>query len=121
MTRKIPFILAMIILAGHFLRWGSILFAIICLIFPVMLLIKQEWVISFLRAITWFATAFWLLVSTNLVLDRLAQEGDWIRLAIIMLAVTVFTWWAGHVLGTLRAEYSAGGEADDTSDSTDDV
>ena len=119
MTRKIPFIIAMLILAGHFLRWGSIIFAGLCLLLPALLLIKQEWVISFLRAITWFATAFWLLVSTNLVLDRLAQEGDWIRLAIIMLSVTIFTWWSGSELGTLRAEYAAGGEADDTPASSD--
>lgn len=121
MTRKIPFIISMLILAGHFLRWGSPLFAIASLILPLLLLIKQEWVISFLRSITWFATAFWALVSTNLVLDRLAQDGNWIRLAIIMLAVTVFTWWSGSQLGGLRAEYSAGGETDDTSESTDDT
>jgi len=111
----------MLILAAHFLRWGSFFLAGIAVLIPVLLLIKQRWVISFLRAITWFATAFWGLYSTTMILERLAQGDDWIRLTFIMLAVTVFTWWSGHQLFTVRAEYVAIDVDDNTTDTAEEA
>ena len=112
--RKIPFVLAMIILAAHFLRVGLMPVVGICLLIPALLLIQERWVIGLLRSIAWFTTAFWAFYGGILVFDRLAAGEAWMRLAFIMLAVTVFTWYSGFLLSDVRREYRrAEAEADE--------
>ena len=105
MNRKIPFVIAMLIFGAHFLRVNILPLAIIVFLTPAMLLIKQRWVIGLLRSYAWFTTAFWAFYGGILVFDRLAAGQDWIRMAFIMLSVTVFTWWSGFVLSDVRRGY----------------
>lgn len=105
MTHKLPFVLAMIILAAHFMRVGILPVVAICLLIPALLLIKERWIIGLLRSVAWFATAFWGFIGVSSVLERIAKGDDWILAAFIMLAVTVFTWYSGFLLSNVRREY----------------
>jgi len=94
--RIFPIVFALILLAAHFSRNGNNILAIVSLLLPFLLFIKQIWVIHLLQAVTYLGGLAWAFGAYTLVNMRISFGQPWTRLLIIMAVVTVFTIWAGY-------------------------
>jgi len=106
--RLVPVILSFLLLGAHFYRSGLAIGAGICLVMPVLLLVRDSWVprlmqlLLLLGALEWLRTLF---VIANM---RIAYEQPWIRMAVILGAVALFTALSGLVFRSkaLRKRYA---------------
>ena len=91
MAKLIPAILSFIILSAHFFRaeiyWLSIL-VILCI---VLLFLKKSWVPIIMQLILFLGTLEWLRTIYILINERLELGLPWLRLTIILGAVTILT------------------------------
>ncbi len=106
--RRIPFVIAMIILAAHFLRTGASALTLLCLLLPFLLFIKRSWVITTTSLFAYFGGIIWLFVTYDLYLQRAASDQPWARMILILGTVAIFTFAAGILLKTaaVRKLYS---------------
>ena len=96
--RFIPVILAFFLLGAHFLRSGHILLLGICVLTPCLLLIKKRWILLLVRWLTYAGALIWLHTIFVLVRQRMIIGDPWGRMLLILLGVTLFTIYAGHLL-----------------------
>lgn len=95
--------LALAVLAAHFYRAGSWLAVVVCLaLLGLMLLLKRPWVPRLLQAGLALGTLEWLWTTFVLAQQRLALGQPWQRMALILLAVAVFTAASALVLNQRR-------------------
>ncbi len=99
-SRIIPYVFMIILLAAHFSRSVSNIFAVIALLIPFLLFIKQKWVIISLEIVGYLAAIVWLLGAYQYIQIRIASGDGWIRLLIIMSCVALYSAWAGFFLRT---------------------
>ena len=99
--RLIPAFLCVIMLGAHFLRAGIKPMFLACLLFPSVWLARRNWA----RLVTMFvlgaASIVWVLTSLQLVMFRQMKDAPWLRLALILGAVTLFNLLA---IGLLTGE-----------------
>lgn len=93
--RLLPLILADLLLAAHFLRFGGFSPAALALLFLITLFIRRSWIIRLWQALMFVATLVWIDTAIKLIRLRLALDLPWIRLAIIMALVIALTAFAG--------------------------
>lgn len=107
--RRIPFVIAMIILAAHFLRTGALTLTLLCLLFPFLLFIKRSWVITATSLFAYIGGIIWLFVTYELYLARVASGQPWTRMIVILGTVAIFTFAAGMLLKTaaVRKHYDS--------------
>jgi len=106
--RLVPVILSFLLLGAHFYRSGLPIGAGFCVVIPVFLLVRDSWVprliqiFLLLGALEWLRTLF---VIANM---RIAYDQPWVRMAIILGAVALFTALSGLVFRskTLRKRYA---------------
>ena len=98
--RFIPVILAFFLLGAHFLRSGHILLLGICVLTPCLLLIKKRWILLLVRWLTYSGAFIWLHTIFVLVRQRMIIGDPWGRMLLILLGVTLFTIYAGYLLGS---------------------
>lgn len=96
--RLIPFMLASLILGAHFLRGGSTILVAVCVLFPLLLLIKKRWVLQLLQGFALVGALIWASAAYVLVQSRLEAGAPWMRMLLILGGVAVFTLWAGFLL-----------------------
>ncbi len=89
--RYIPLTLAPLLLAAHFLRSGNYGLAAACAFLPLVLFIKRAWVPIVGQGLTLAGTLVWVNTAASLVSVRRMIGESWVRLAIIMGVVTLFT------------------------------
>ncbi len=86
-----PVILSALLLAAHFFRIGNDAIVILCICLPFLLIVKNKWTVRILQlfllggSIEWFRTLY---MSVEL---RMQLNESWLRLAIILGLVAVFT------------------------------
>lgn len=86
-----PVLLSAFLLAAHFFRIGNDAIVWICICFPLLLFVKRKWTVHLIRlflltgSIEWFRTLYF---SVD---NRIQQNESWLRLAIILGAVAIFT------------------------------
>lgn len=98
--RAIPALLCGAILGAHFLRQGSLIAALICLILPVTaLILRRDWALTSTRLLLWTGAALWLLNGFRMAQDRLDRGEPWQRLALILGSVAVLTALSAWLLG----------------------
>ena len=97
----LPVVISLLLMAAHFLRDGWPLLSILCLVVIVLVLISHDpliatvtKVILALGSIEWIRTAF------NFVSARMESGEPWMRLAVILGAVTCFTFASIFVFNT---------------------
>ena len=96
--RLTPFILASLIMAAHFLRYGRIVIVAVCVLLPLLLLIKKRWIPRLLQCLALVGAAVWLHTTYILVQLRMAAGAPWTRMLLILCGVTAFTLYAGYLL-----------------------
>jgi NAD-dependent dihydropyrimidine dehydrogenase PreA subunit len=79
------------LLAAHFSRVQNDWFTAACLVFPFILLSKKEWVMRIFQLFLLFGGVIWIERTISLVRMRMRIGESWIRLAIILGVVALFT------------------------------
>jgi len=96
--RYLPIILAAILLAAHFLRSFSLVPMAVCLLAPLLLLIKKRWSIVTLQLLAIPAAFIWILTLQGILQERVFEGRSWTASAIILGVVALFTLFAGWLL-----------------------
>jgi hypothetical protein len=100
--RIILIVLAFVVLAAHSSRAGSNLVAGLVLLAPLLLLVKEPWAGWTLKLALVLGGLEWIRTVIRLVDQRRAAGEDWVRMAIILVAVALLTFlaaWAVRVTG----------------------
>jgi hypothetical protein len=102
-------VLAALLLAAHFLRAGNFALVVICLMAPLLLLIKQRWSLIALQLLTYIGAAIWLNTLFRLVSERILLGRSWGGVVAILGSVTLITILAGLLLNSpvIKARYTS--------------
>jgi len=107
--RLIPVILSFLLLGAHFYRAGLFPFAALALILPLLLFIKQKWVVRLSQALLVIGSIEWVRTLLGLVEIRQAMGMPWTRLAVVLGVVALFTGLSALVFQnrSLKERYSS--------------
>ena len=87
--------LAYLLLGAHFLRFDQPILAIVAVSLPMLMLIKHVYVHTLLKLGLLISVVFvWSVSTFNFIDMRMALQQPWLRLAIIMFSVMIFTVFA---------------------------
>lgn len=91
LVRLFPVFFSFLLIAAHFQRAGISFLAVVCLLTPGLLYFTSPWSIRILQTLMFLAAIEW--VRTLVYLIQLRQDAHlpWMRLAIIIGAVALFT------------------------------
>ncbi len=91
LVRLFPVFFSFLLIAAHFQRAGFSFFAVVSLLVPGLLYFTRPWSIRIIQTLMFLAAIEW--VRTLIYLVQLRQEADqpWVRLAIIIGTVALFT------------------------------
>jgi len=106
-----PVFLSALLLGAHFLRSGSVLMAVFTLLFPFVLFIKRSWAARLVQLFLAFGVIEWAITLLHLVAERRVDGQPWIRLAIILGIVVLFTGSSALIFSfsrSLRKRYRMG-------------
>jgi hypothetical protein len=92
------YVVAAVLIAAHFLRVGDMVVVALCLATPLLFLVRRHWSLLVLQWLAYMAAAIWLFTAWQIVDMRLAFGQPWLRAALILLAVAVFSMLAGGLL-----------------------
>jgi hypothetical protein len=98
--RLLPFILASLLLAAHFLRNAHMPLVALCLVTPLLLLIKKRSILILLQSLAYLAALVWVRTAYVLVRQRIGMAEPWGRMILILLGVAIFTFLAGYLLNS---------------------
>ncbi len=92
----LPVIISSLILGAHFFRAADYGLVLLCTTAPFMLLIRRAWVPRAMQILLLLGAAVWISTLTTIAKMRLMIGESWLRMAIILGAVALFT--AGSAL-----------------------
>jgi hypothetical protein len=90
-VRLLPVFLSALVLAAHFLRSGRFSLTTLCLLFPVILLIRHKVSARIVQLALVLGSLEWVRTLVVLASHRQAMGEAWTRMAIILGAVAAFT------------------------------
>jgi hypothetical protein len=96
--RVVAVILVFLILGVHFLREGNLTLMFICFFVPFLLLIKRRWSLIVIQVCTYGGGFVWLYTMVLLVQERMLLGSSWVRMAVILSVVAMFTGITGALL-----------------------
>ena len=89
--RLTPAILSLLILGAHFLRGGQTLIVGLCLALILLLLIRSKWIPRIMQLVLLLGSIEWLWTLYTISAIRMAHGQPWLRMAIILGCVALFT------------------------------
>lgn len=98
--RIVPLIIAFLLLAAHFLRAGSLVLTVVCLLAPLLLLMRRRWVLMLVQFSAYVGAGVWIYTTITLLQERLVFGRPWSVAVIILGSVTLFTILAGWLLNS---------------------
>jgi len=103
-----PVVLSCLLMAAHVLRSGLTLLAAGFALLPLLLLVRRPWVPPLLQLVLLVAAAEWGRTAVGLARGRIAAGEPWLRMALILGAVTALTLGAAAALRhrRLRRRYA---------------
>ena len=106
--RLLPVIISFIMLAAHFMHAGLMYLVYLMSVLPFLLFFKKSWVPLFFQAVLLLGAAEWLRTLYFMTLVRLEYGEPWMRMAVILGTVAVFTALSGLMFWNkkLAARYS---------------
>lgn len=102
--RRIPALLALLLLGAHFLRFGRLALVALCLLLLGPLFVPRRWAQRLVSAALALGSLVWLWTLGEDVQQRLAFGMPWLRLAAILGAVALFTAWAAWLVRPRAAQ-----------------
>jgi ABC-type Na+ efflux pump permease subunit len=105
--RLLPVILSFLLLGAHFYKGGQVALTAFCGAVLLLLFLRRAWVPLVFQVLLGLAAIEWLRTLYLLAAMRIAWNEPWTRLALILLAVALFTALSGLVFrnAALRAHY----------------
>jgi len=94
--------LALMLLGAHFARTGTWIAVALCAGAIALLVVQRTWAVRVVQATLALGTVEWLRTAFLLVQERLALGRPWMRLALILLALTAFTAFSAWVVRRVR-------------------
>jgi hypothetical protein len=88
LLRTLAVSLSALLTAAHFLRRGETSLVVVCLLVPLLLLIPRRWALRTVQLALLAAAARWAATAVGLVGQRMAAGEPWMRLVLILGAVT---------------------------------
>lgn len=106
--RLIPVAIAFLLLGAHFLRADIPSLVLLCLGAPFLLLVARRWALRTVQVALWCGAGVWAFTGLSIGRDRLAAGQPWLRMALILGAVALFTAFAGLLLNarSVKARYN---------------
>jgi hypothetical protein len=106
----IPAALSFVLLAAHFVRSGSALLVLLSLACIGLLFIPRRWAARTVQVLLVLGALEWLRATVVLIDHRMSADDDWLRMAIILVCVALFTGLSALLLQTprLRRRYRTG-------------
>jgi hypothetical protein len=92
------FNIAALLSGAHFFRANNYALVILCLVTPMLFLLRKSWILILLQLAAYVATANWLVVTAELVQFRQQLGRTWMVAVIILVSVAVFTLVTGVLL-----------------------
>ena len=84
-------VLSALLLGAHF-RWhGMAVLFILAVLFPALLFIKKAWAARTVQIILFLGGLEWVRTTIDIASRRIDHGEPWVRMAIILVAVAVFT------------------------------
>jgi hypothetical protein len=105
-------VLSFVLLAAHFSRHDLSLLAPLCLAIPLLLLVRREWVPGLLQLLLIVGALEWLRTTLFLAAQRLDTGQPWLRMALILAVVVLFTLGSAMLLRTAAVRHHYGPELD---------
>lgn len=102
-----PVILSFLMLAAHFYRSGIFILSIFCLIIPFTLFIRNIWIPRIFQILLILGAIEWIRTIMIFVEERKMYDMPWVRLAVILGSVALFTALSGLLfqLKTIKRFY----------------
>jgi hypothetical protein len=98
----LPVLVSFLLLAAHFLRGQGYVLVAICLLAPLLLLLRRRWMPWVIQILLLLGALEWLATMVALINQRQQEGRDWHRMAIILGSVMVFTAASGMVFALPR-------------------
>jgi len=95
--RLLPVFISFLLVAAHFFRSGQTIFVILLLCTPLLLLVRQSWVPRVIQVVLLLAAIEWLRTLINIAQLRMHTGEPWVRMAVILGVVALFTAASGLV------------------------
>jgi len=111
LIRLLPVILSFLLLGAHFYRSGNVVLTGLCIAVLLLLFLRKTWVPRLFQILLALATLEWLRTLYGMAAMRIAWNEPWTRLAVILIAVALFTVLASLVFrhNKLRTFYGLKG------------
>ena len=90
--------LALLLLAAHFVHAGLVALAVVATLLVGLLAVPRPWAVRTLQVVLAVAVVEWILTTVGLAQLRLRHGEPYLRLAVILACVTLFTALAALVL-----------------------
>lgn len=106
--RLLPVFISLLLLAAHFFRAGQTVLAVIPLILFIPLFLRERWVPWLIQLALVLGALEWLRTLVSVAQIRMEYDMPWIRMAVILGAVALFTAFSSLVFRSkgLRKRYS---------------
>ncbi len=106
----IPIVLSLIVLAAHFLRAGNLLVVLAALGLVALLPLRRPWVARLVQVVLVIGALEWTRTLATLAIRRSEEGEPFLRMALILGAVTAVTLVSGLLFETpaLRGRYRSG-------------
>ena len=103
------YITATWLIAAHFLRAGSLIPTALCLLTPLLFLVRRRWSLLLLQVLAYAAAVIWLGTAWQIVAMRRFFGEPWLLAAVILVTVALISVLAGLLLrkGSLQERYRA--------------
>ncbi|MDT8435218.1 MAG: hypothetical protein RRA92_00555 [Gemmatimonadota bacterium] len=90
--RLLPVVLSAVLLAAHFSRAGSGWLVALSLAFPLLLLVRDGRAVRLVQGILVLGGLEWVRTAVRIAEGRVALGEPWLRMALILGGVALFTW-----------------------------
>ena len=105
---SIPISLSSLIISAHFYRNGFVIVSIVCLLPPLLLLLKRKWVPKLMTFLLVLFALEWVRTMLSYIDEYKLQERSYNKLVVILLLVIFFTLLSSIVFKTkaMRKRYT---------------
>ena len=106
--KLLPVTISFLLLSAHFYRAGQIFPVLVCVLLILLMFLRESWIPWLIQLALLIGAAEWLRTLFVIAQMRIANDMPWLRLAIILGLVALFTALSGLVFRsqTVRRRYS---------------
>jgi hypothetical protein len=94
----IPMLISLLTLAAHFFRGGNLVMVLICCAAPWLMVLRRVWATRLLQVILLLGALEWVRTALEIATVRQETGMAWMRMAIILGSVAVWTLISGLLL-----------------------